>query len=161
VDLSVSLFSPETPGSYQGNFMLLAPDGTYFGLGVENKSFWVRITVEQQNSPPAVPAIVQPVRDGTLYCNTTAYLDWDVPYDDSGVVEYEVMLEGVSEYCYSWCPVFGESSVIVSTDYLDVTQYLQCDAPHRWNVRARDNEGAWSAWSGWIEFKVYSYIELR
>lgn len=161
VDLSVSLFSPEAPGNYQGNFMLLAPDGTYFGLGVENKSFWVRITVELQNSPPAVPAIVQPVSGGTLFCNTTAYLDWDIPYDDGGVVEYEVMVEGMSNYCYSWCSVFETGSVFVTTDYLDVTGSLGCDAPHRWNVRAKDREGAWSGWSGWIEFKVYSYIELR
>jgi hypothetical protein len=161
VDLSVNLFSPEAPGRYQANFMLLAPDGTYFGLGAENKSFWVKINAETQNSPPTVPAIILPEYGGILYCDVPAYLDWDVPYDDGAVVEYEVMLEGISKYCFSWCSVFQTSSVFVSVDHLDVSDYMECDAPYRWNVRARDNEGAWSGWSGWSEFKAEVYYVLR
>ena len=158
VDLSVDLFAPEAPGKYQGNFMLLAPDGTYFGLGVENKSFWVRIVVNVPNSPPAVPAVVSPVQSGVLYCGYPNFLDWTVPYDDTGVVEYEVMLETWPTYCFSWCSVFSTSSVVVATDSLDVKDYLQCDISHRWSVRAKDRDGAWSGWSNWTEFMVYSAL---
>jgi len=153
-DLSVDLFTPRMPGSYQGNFMLLAPDGTYFGLGVENKAFWVRIVINVPNSPPAVPPNVSPLQGGVLYCGYTDTLDWDIPYDDKGVSEYEVMLEKLSDSCSSGCSVFGSSSIVVPGDQLDVTNYLQCGVPYRWSVRARDNEGAWSDWSDWTEFRV-------
>lgn len=153
-DISVDLFTPRTPGTYQGNFMLLAPDGTYFGLGVKNKAFWVRLVVNVPNSPPAVPAIVSPQKGGTLECNTTSYLDWDIPYDNGGIAEYEVMLEISSTYCSSGCSVFGSGSTFVSSDQLDVSNYLKCGLPYRWSVRARDNEGAWSGWSEWTEFNV-------
>jgi len=153
-DLSVDLFTPRMPGTYQGNFMLLAPDGTYFGLGVENKAFWVRIVVNVPNSPPAVPAIVSPLQGGVLYCGYTNTLDWGIPYDDKGIADYEVMLEISPTYCSSGCSVFGSDSTFVASDQLDVSNYLKCGVSHRWNVRARDNEGAWSGWSDWTEFRV-------
>lgn len=159
VDLSVDLFAPETPGKHQGNFMLLAPDGTYFGLGVENKSFWVRIVVNVPNQQPDIPAIVSPQQGGTLYCGYPNALDWTIPYDDNGVVEYEVMLEKWPRACYSWCSAFSTSSVLVSTDSLDVSNYLECGVSHRWSVRARDGNGAWSGWSNWTEFIVYSTLQ--
>ncbi len=156
VDLSVDLLAPDPPGKYQGNFMLLAPDGTYFGLGVENKSFWVRIVVNVPNALPDVPAIVSPVQNSVLWCGSNNVLDWTVPYDDTGVVEYEVILEAYPRTCATWCSVFSTSSVLVSTDSLDVSNYLICGASHRWTVRARDRDGAWSGWSSWTEFMVYT-----
>ena len=158
VDVSVELISPEAPGTYQGNFMLRAPDGTLFGMGTENKSFWVKIVVPVPNSPPAVPGIVSPLYGSTLYCNYPAYLDWNIPYDEGSVVEYEVMLEKWPAYCFTWCSAFGGSSVFVSNDTLDISTYLECDVPYRWSVRARDNDGAWSGWSTWTEFNVYYFI---
>jgi len=155
VDVSVNLVAPETPGVYQGNFMLLAPDGTYFGLGVENRAFWVRIAVELSNQPPAIPGIISPQQASTLYCGDSTALDWTVAYDDSGVAEYEVMLESWPYYCYTWCSVFNTSSVFVTGDALDVIQYLACNTNYRWRVRAKDNDGAWGDWSAWTEFSVY------
>jgi hypothetical protein len=73
-------------------------------------------------------------------------------------VEYEVMLETWPTYCFSWCSVFSTSSVIVATDSVDVKDYLQCDISHRWSVRAKDRDGAWSGWSNWTEFMVYSAL---
>jgi hypothetical protein len=156
VDLSVDLLAPETPGNYEGKFMLLAPDGTYFGLGAQNKAFWVRIVVNVPNQLPGVPSIVSPVQNSVLWCGSNNFLDWTVPYDDTGVVEYEVILEAYPRTCATWCSVFSTSSVLVSTDSLDVSNYLKCDAPHRWMVRARDKDGAWSGWSNWTEFIVYT-----
>jgi hypothetical protein len=159
VDVSVDLIAPEAAGNYQGNFMILAPNGTYFGLGVENKSFWVRIAVNAPNQLPAVPAIVSPAQDGTLYCSYPNTLDWTVPYDDTGVVEYEVMLEKYAQVCYSWCSAFSTGSVFVAIDSLDVTNDLECGVSHRWRVRAKDRDGAWSDWSNWTQFMVYSPIQ--
>src|SRR6266498_371640 len=56
VDLSINLVAPIYPGSYQGNYMLLGPDGTYFGLGVENKAFWVRVAAISTPTPTSNPA---------------------------------------------------------------------------------------------------------
>ena len=155
VEISVNLIAPETPGTYQGNFMLRAPDGTVFGLGVENKAFWVRIVVDLPNSPPAVPGIVSPQQRDIMYCTATYDLDWDIPYDDNGIAEYEVMLEKSPSSCLAWCSAFSTSSVFVTSDTLDVSQYLDCGVLHRWRVRARDNDGAWSGWTEWMEFNVY------
>jgi hypothetical protein len=151
-DISVNLFAPGAAGAYQGNFMLLAPDGTYFGLGMENKSFWVKIVVNVPNSPPNVPAVFSPKSGELLSCGEAVILDWDVPYDDKGIAEYEVMLEASANYCSSGCSVFNSPSTFVSSDVLDVSRYLKCGIWYRWNVRARDTDGAWSDWSKWTEF---------
>ncbi len=46
VDVSVSLKSPGTAGSYIGNWMLKTPSGAYFGIGTNaEKVFWVKIVV--------------------------------------------------------------------------------------------------------------------
>jgi hypothetical protein len=140
--------------------MLLAPNGTYIGLGTDNRAFWVRITADTFNSPPAVPWIVSPKPGDMLYCGNSASLDWDIPYDDKGIADYEVMLEKWPTYCSTWCSAFGVSSVIVSSDRLDITNYLECDVPYRWIVRARDTEGAWSGWSEWVYFKVFAYVPV-
>ncbi len=39
VDLSINLVAPIYPGSYQGNYMLLAPDGTYLVWALRTKRF--------------------------------------------------------------------------------------------------------------------------
>ena len=93
VDVSVDLITPEAAGNYQGNFMILAPDGTSFGLGVENKSFWVRIVVDRAEPTPGCTRGRQPYAGQHPLLRLSQRLDWTVPYDDTGVVEYEVMLE--------------------------------------------------------------------
>jgi hypothetical protein len=159
VDLSVDLFSPGTAGNYEGRFMLLAPDGTYFGLGVEDKSFWVRIGVVVPNSLPGIPPIVSPL-EGTEYnCGYSIVLDWMIPYDDKGIVEYEVLFEKATKECSTWCSAFSTASVLVSADSLDVTHDAQCGAVHRWSVRARDTDGAWSGWSSWNQIIVYNPLQ--
>jgi hypothetical protein len=49
VDVSVDLVAPETPGTYQGYWMLRNPAGQEFGLGEDgDKNFWVKIKIEPQ-----------------------------------------------------------------------------------------------------------------
>jgi hypothetical protein len=159
VDLSVNLTAPRDPGSYQGSFMILAPDGTYVGLRGQNKAFWVKISVNLRNTPPAIPAIVSPQGNASLYCGQSASLDWDIPYDDTGIADYEVALEKWPLSCGTWCSVFTTSSIVVTSDSLDISNQLECDVPFRWAVRARDKDGAWSPWSEWTYFKVFSVVQ--
>lgn len=52
IDLSIDMIAPTTPGTYQGNWMLQAPDGTLFGLGMNADSpFYVRIIVSDDATP--------------------------------------------------------------------------------------------------------------
>jgi hypothetical protein len=53
VDVSVPLVAPAVPGTYHGDFMLRAPDGTRFGIGpAGNSVFWVEIVVPAPTSTP-------------------------------------------------------------------------------------------------------------
>ena len=53
VDISVPLVAPSVPGTYHGDFMLRAPDGTQFGIGpAGNNVFWAEIIVPAPTSTP-------------------------------------------------------------------------------------------------------------
>lgn len=53
VDVSMPLVAPAVPGTYRGDFMLRAPDGTRFGIGpAGNSVFWVEIVVPTPTSTP-------------------------------------------------------------------------------------------------------------
>jgi len=45
VDISVSLKAPDTSGTYRGDYKLRNASNVVFGLGDQNKSFWVQIKV--------------------------------------------------------------------------------------------------------------------
>jgi hypothetical protein len=53
VDVSVPLVAPTSPGTFKGDFMLRATDGTTFGIGpAGNSVFWVKIVVPAPTSTP-------------------------------------------------------------------------------------------------------------
>ena len=53
VDASMPLVAPGVPGTYRGDFMLRAPDGTRFGIGpAGNSVFWVEIVVPTPTATP-------------------------------------------------------------------------------------------------------------
>jgi hypothetical protein len=53
VDVSVPLVAPAVPGTYHGDYMIRAPDGTRFGIGPAGTSvFWVQIIVPPPTSTP-------------------------------------------------------------------------------------------------------------
>jgi hypothetical protein len=61
VDASMPLVAPAVPGTYRGDFMLRAPDGTRFGIGPAGTGvFWVEIVV------PAPTATSTPTVTPTL-----------------------------------------------------------------------------------------------
>ena len=66
VDVSVALTAPSTPGAYQGNFKLRAPDGTIFGLGgAASSSFWVKINSQGATVTPGPSATTSPTPTAT------------------------------------------------------------------------------------------------
>jgi hypothetical protein len=57
VDISVPLVAPAVQGTYRGDYMLRAPDGTRFGIGpAGNSVFWVEIVVPPPTSTPTPTA---------------------------------------------------------------------------------------------------------
>jgi len=57
VDLSVEFTAPLQPGTYRSNWMLQAPDGTLFGLGMNaDTPFYVSIVVVEQPATTPTPS---------------------------------------------------------------------------------------------------------
>ncbi len=74
VDVSVDLLSPATAGTYQGFFILRAPDSTLFGIGPSaTDAFWVKIIVSTSTLiPPAVaPTVQQPSSAASIPAGST------------------------------------------------------------------------------------------
>jgi hypothetical protein len=65
VEISVEMIAPQTPGTYQGNWKLMNPEGDLFGIGPSgNQAFWVRIVVAPnqttQTSTPSITPTTNP-----------------------------------------------------------------------------------------------------
>lgn len=52
IDISVDLKAPAASDTYKGNWMLRNASGVIFGLGDENKAFWVQIKVQEATTQP-------------------------------------------------------------------------------------------------------------
>ncbi len=52
IDISVDLKAPATSDTYKGNWMLRNSSGVIFGLGDDNKAFWVQIKVQEATTQP-------------------------------------------------------------------------------------------------------------
>jgi hypothetical protein len=60
IDISVDMAAPMRAGVFQSNWMLKAPDGTFFGLGPAGTSpIWARIEVVDNRTPTASPIPTQ------------------------------------------------------------------------------------------------------
>lgn len=154
VDLSVNLVAPIYPGKYQSNFMLLGPDGTYFGLGAENKSFWLKIDVTTPvtltpNTAPAAPVMVSPANGAKLCSGYTVSLDWNDGYDPSGIAAYSIQVWENQKG--TWVKILDDK---VSGSVTQYTTPLYYTGSYAWIIAAEDNEGAWGSWS------AYSYFNM-
>lgn len=99
--------------------------------------YQVRIDI----TPPPLPTLLSPAdNSATKYPKPT--FDWsDVTDDGSGLANYEIEVDNNSNYIspeYSATPTV--STAKPGTDLLDDTYY--------WHVRAKDNAGNYSAWTG-------------
>ena len=87
VDISVEMTAPIGPAVYQGNWILQAPDGSFFGIGPSGKSpFWVRVEVVQDDAAvlsvtPTAAAQVNILASG----EATLYLQDDMDLDQGQI----------------------------------------------------------------------------
>lgn len=87
VDISVEMTAPNGPAVYQGNWILQAPDGSFFGIGPNGKSpFWVRVEVVKNEASvlsitPTAAAQVNILAAG----EATLYLEDDLDLDQGQI----------------------------------------------------------------------------
>ncbi|PKO15753.1 MAG: hypothetical protein CVU39_09525 [Chloroflexi bacterium HGW-Chloroflexi-10] len=79
IDISVPLKAPDSPETYKGNWKLRNSSGVIFGLGDDNKPFWVQIKVANPTSQPLA------VTSATLEMIPAAY---------NGVCPFPITLRG-------------------------------------------------------------------
>lgn len=93
VDLSVDMVAPNTPGDYQGNWMMQNEKGEMFGLGPNGDApFWVHIQVIQEVTiTPTVTLTLTPTHIVYLE-GTVSMLDGDLLDLDTGAVHPETQL---------------------------------------------------------------------
>jgi hypothetical protein len=156
VEVNVKLVAPYEPGTYQSDFMILAPDGTYIGLDTKNTAFWTRIVVPSiatTTAPdwegPYPPQAVYPANYSSVSCSSMTYLAWADAYDESGISQYEVLLE-ISVDGKSWDTVGTWLTPKLSQDIP-----LNCWYTYRWTVRAMD------AAQNWGQYGDYQYFDVE
>jgi hypothetical protein len=99
--------------------------------------------------PPA-PHIVGPAGGIQLDCLADVVLDWEAPYDPSGIANYRVRLqrwtgaEWVDQRI--WDPVTATE--------LDAAGDTDCGIAYRWRLLARDGAGNTGDVSEWAEFAI-------
>jgi hypothetical protein len=102
-------------------------------------------------TPPPIPTIIEPKNDVILSCAASAKLDWNDVSDPSGIDKYIVVVEefdGVS----TWDEISGSPFNVQNKSDLDIT--IMCGIYYRWKVKALDNAGNGSNYSGWTNFSV-------
>ena len=119
VDVSVDLVSPATAGTYQGFFILRAPDSTLFGIGPSaNGAFWVKIIVA---TPTLIPPAVAPM--------------------NSQVFTQVTIASGNVGHATATCPA---GSVVVGGGFAagsNVIVYTHSMEGNGWGVYAKNNSG--------------------
>jgi hypothetical protein len=91
IDISVELKAPTTAATYKGSWMLRNASGVTFGLGNENKPFWVQIKVQEATTQPfAVTAASFTINPDsyTGVCTSPIILKGKIKTNGAGSVTY-------------------------------------------------------------------------
>lgn len=97
VDITVeNLKAPDKSGTYQGFWMLRDGDGEVFGIGSNNKSFWVKIVVEN----PVSYDFLAKAKNAEWHNATKTFTFGDREDDDLGIAAYgeDIKLEDGKTY---------------------------------------------------------------
>jgi hypothetical protein len=93
VDISVDFKAPSSPDTYKGNWKLRNSSGVVFGLGDDDKPFWVQIKVAAPTTQPFA------VTNATFSINPPAYTGV-CPFPITLVGKIKVSAPGVVTYTY-------------------------------------------------------------
>ena len=99
VDVSVDMVAPNAEGEYQGDWLLANENGVTFGLGDDNKPFWVLVNVVEKLQTGTGTGIaggadistVKLVVDSANYsgsCPPVIVFTWTITTSSDGVVQY-------------------------------------------------------------------------
>ncbi len=117
--------------------------------GDVDEQITITVTAPPDTTPPPVPAPQVPADGLMLGCRAKQTLAWLPVSDASGIAGYDVRLErmakkGVWDLAQEWVQVTDKQ----------VTASVQCGLYYRWQVRAKDGAGNYSAWSPMSQFSV-------
>jgi len=103
------------------------------------------------STPPPAPNLLKPVNSSDLGCVSSVMLRWEAVSDDSGIVEYQVVVQrhpGDNK----WSNVSG--SPYTGIGGTEKENSVECGWEYRWQVRAIDGAGNAGDWSGWFTFVI-------
>ena len=88
-DISLMLKAPAENGTYRGDWVLQAPDGTRFGVGQYNKPFYVDIVVSDSTVPnySVTSVTYEMVRDPSAGCATTVRYTFNASVTSNGPIK--------------------------------------------------------------------------
>ena len=104
---------------------------------------------QADTSPPPVPSPTEPGNGSSVKCSKATPLKWSAVKDASGIAGYYIKMEhewqtGSWSQVWEWGP----------SNNTEIGAPVDCGGQYRWKVRAKDNAGNESGWSGWSTFKV-------
>lgn len=107
-------------------------------------------TPVMDTTPPPIPSLSSPANGADLGCLSFTDLSWSAVTDPSGIAGYKVEVQRHAGD-NNWQPIPGSPMGATGT-----TQNIsvECGYIYRWRVRAIDDAGNQSDWSGWFTFNV-------
>jgi len=107
-------------------------------------------TPVMDTTPPPIPSLSSPANGADLGCLSFTDLSWTAVSDPSGIAGYKVEVQR-HPGDNNWQPIPGSPMGATGT-----TQNIsvECGYTYRWQVRAIDDAGNQSDWSGWFTFNV-------
>lgn len=117
--------------------------------GSESAEETMTITVNTADTtPPDVPTQMVPANGLSAGCKSNQTLAWLPVSDPSGLRGYDVTVQ--RNVGGTW----KNYQSFTSVEDKQINLNVECGYEYRWRVRATDNEGNTSAWSGWFTFVI-------
>lgn len=102
-------------------------------------------------SPPPSPNLLKPINGSDLGCVSSVMLRWEAVSDDSGIAEYQVVVQRHAGD-NNWSGASG--SPFTGIGGTQKENSVECGWEYRWRVRAIDGAGNTGSWSGWFTFVI-------
>jgi hypothetical protein len=122
-------------------------------------SLWRAFYTKIPNTPPPAPKIKKPLNKTEVNCTGTVTLEWEEPWDSSGIAGYGLKLEVSEHNKNNWAPIITKDNYLPTK--LDITPFMpnSCGLDLKWKVQAVDKEGAIGPWTTWSVFYPIQKID--